>query len=378
MWRRRGRLPHAVDATSRLTEVCLPTCSPDGRTEGDLRLAQSLAVIRAVNGLVDPQQQSYYAGSVLAIAGRLGLPGWIVELRHDATHSELPSLSVLRSAISTLLTWYDEHYWHQQANHLRELCASVCSNDVKGDVAIASLNGLSLTSCDVIVPQLFNDILYFETEIDTSIILQDIPQQDLMHWFKASRWRASFDNILSRYPQWGPDCLTGYACSRLFDAFVILSNLQVDSDPKSEDETMNILKLCEWRIFLLTSCVAYSKVTAGAAFCGPFTTSVLDKRRCTEDPILCPLLNLFQDVSCKGKRKFNSKSHDTLQVPDSNRSDNKNNQRSSVFKPVVWPLGSIPGELNATLLDIEEVFESEKAEIISENGLAKKVKMIEE
>jgi ribosomal biogenesis protein LAS1 len=64
----------------------------------NLRQCYSTAIIRLVNGLVDPLQSGVYARSIASIAAQLGLPGWLVEVRHAATHEELPSLEVLREA----------------------------------------------------------------------------------------------------------------------------------------------------------------------------------------------------------------------------------------------------------------------------------------
>ena len=63
-----------------------------------LRQAYAMAVVRMVNGLVDPLQQSLYARPIAAIAAQIGLPEWLVEVRHWATHEDLPSLEVLREA----------------------------------------------------------------------------------------------------------------------------------------------------------------------------------------------------------------------------------------------------------------------------------------
>lgn len=41
----------------------------------------------------------------------LGLPASFVELRHEATHRELPSLVVLRSAAQRSLEWLWDYYW---------------------------------------------------------------------------------------------------------------------------------------------------------------------------------------------------------------------------------------------------------------------------
>lgn len=61
-----------------------------------LRQSYSLALIRVVNGLVDPLQQGTYARPIASIAAQIGLPLWLVELRHASTHEELPSLELLR------------------------------------------------------------------------------------------------------------------------------------------------------------------------------------------------------------------------------------------------------------------------------------------
>lgn len=61
-----------------------------------LRQGYANALLRMVNGLVDPLQLGAYARSIASIAAQLGLPLWLVELRHAATHEDLPSLEVLR------------------------------------------------------------------------------------------------------------------------------------------------------------------------------------------------------------------------------------------------------------------------------------------
>jgi ribosomal biogenesis protein LAS1 len=58
----------------------------------------ALALIRFVNGLVDPLQQGVFAKPIYSLAAQIGLPAWIVELRHQSTHEDLPSLEVLRDA----------------------------------------------------------------------------------------------------------------------------------------------------------------------------------------------------------------------------------------------------------------------------------------
>ena len=72
--------------------------APSAKTALSSRQAYATAIIRMVNGLVDPLQSGAYARSIAAIAAQLGLPSWLVELRHAATHEDLPSLEVLSEA----------------------------------------------------------------------------------------------------------------------------------------------------------------------------------------------------------------------------------------------------------------------------------------
>jgi ribosomal biogenesis protein LAS1 len=45
------------------------------------------------------------------IAKNIGLPATFVELRHQCTHEELPSLAKLRAAAERSLLWIWDHYW---------------------------------------------------------------------------------------------------------------------------------------------------------------------------------------------------------------------------------------------------------------------------
>lgn len=129
LWRVKGRLPLSIDSTAQLLELKLRDGIDTGNrivyhSENELKLLYAAVVVRSVNGLVDPSQQGIYATSVLTLAEKMGLPGWIVELRHDATHNQMPSLSVLRTAANTLTNWYFDFYWQPQMSLLQSLTTS--------------------------------------------------------------------------------------------------------------------------------------------------------------------------------------------------------------------------------------------------------------
>ena len=64
-----------------------------------------------VTGLVDSNQTGPYKKTMYYNAKMIGLPASFVELRHQATHDELPALLVLRQAAARSLQWLWQDYW---------------------------------------------------------------------------------------------------------------------------------------------------------------------------------------------------------------------------------------------------------------------------
>ena len=55
-----------------------------------------------------------------SIAKTIGLPATYVELRHQATHEELPSLPKLRTATQKALRWIWDYYWANLSTDLAD------------------------------------------------------------------------------------------------------------------------------------------------------------------------------------------------------------------------------------------------------------------
>lgn len=68
-------------------------------------------IFRFVTGLLDSHQDKKRKLSMYSIAKTIGLPATYVELRHQATHEELPSLPKLRVATQKALSWIWDYYW---------------------------------------------------------------------------------------------------------------------------------------------------------------------------------------------------------------------------------------------------------------------------
>ncbi|KAJ5678093.1 uncharacterized protein N7477_003726 [Penicillium maclennaniae] len=108
-WKLRGNLPHHVEATALLTDAIL---HDDAQRNSifSIRATYSAAFCRFVTGLVDTKIHGQRR-TMFQRAMDLGLPASFVELRHEATHREPPSLVVLRKASQRSLEWLWDNYW---------------------------------------------------------------------------------------------------------------------------------------------------------------------------------------------------------------------------------------------------------------------------
>lgn len=116
IWKARcPSLPSGIESTLTLLEVLIQdennnSSLPTMRSDHLLRLAYSSAIMRFVNHMLDTETAK---GSSLYQAARsLGVPDWIIDLRHDTAHSNnLPSIELLREASHIGLDWLEKSYW---------------------------------------------------------------------------------------------------------------------------------------------------------------------------------------------------------------------------------------------------------------------------
>lgn len=107
----RGRIPHGLECTAIFTSTILS--DTDSADSFLIRNAYAMAIVRFVNGVLDPFQLGQYASALVNIAKIVDLPLSFVELRHAATHEQMPSLESLRSALEKALLWLYENFWSE-------------------------------------------------------------------------------------------------------------------------------------------------------------------------------------------------------------------------------------------------------------------------
>ncbi|KAI0459816.1 Las1-like-domain-containing protein [Xylaria acuta] len=145
MWMQRGGCPHLVESTALLTAAVLSDLH-ESRTRANsssyaIRAAYSAAFSRFVTGLLDGQQDKLRKMSMYTIAKTIGLPATFVELRHQATHEQLPSLSKLRSAANDALAWIWHFYWKDLVPVNNENPGEGSQSDPRRDLLIRYFRG---------------------------------------------------------------------------------------------------------------------------------------------------------------------------------------------------------------------------------------------
>lgn len=217
-WRSRAQLPVAVSATAQLLELQLHERLARGHHHGvggasrshlELSLQYASAVVRCVNGLVDSSQKGAYALAVSSLAQRIGIPLWIVDLRHESTHNQLPSLPVLRFAAQHLLAWLRANYWLKQDELLRmqvrrvgDALSARIAQLLSTETTKPSERATSLAEVldsdkvrNIVVPLLVNGAQYCEHVAPTGLLFA-LPEPAET---AATQTRA--EEVLAKYPR---------------------------------------------------------------------------------------------------------------------------------------------------------------------------------
>jgi len=77
----------------------------------DNSLALSMAINRFLNHISHIGMNMWGVSKLHAAAERLGVPNWIVDIRHETTHGHMPSLTILRAGYEVCWSWICTNYW---------------------------------------------------------------------------------------------------------------------------------------------------------------------------------------------------------------------------------------------------------------------------
>ncbi|CAJ2634291.1 unnamed protein product [Trifolium pratense] len=120
-WRSRGSLPAAIDVTATIVEIqnMDPFFRQDKLDDGSvseeiLSNLYTMAIVRLVNATVE-KIGTKEQGSINVRADKICIPRMLIDVRHEGSHRELPSLNVARSASVKALDWLKSYYWEPQS-----------------------------------------------------------------------------------------------------------------------------------------------------------------------------------------------------------------------------------------------------------------------
>ncbi|KAK8762888.1 hypothetical protein V5799_034503 [Amblyomma americanum] len=130
VWRSRlyGRLPPAIEATAALVRAHLNDIVLQGDalavrrfSADELSSLFAVAIVRFVGDIVEPLRSAKNISAKEA-AFQLGIPDWVLDLRHASAHGSMcggsASLGLLRTAASLLLEWLRINHWEVQRDSL--------------------------------------------------------------------------------------------------------------------------------------------------------------------------------------------------------------------------------------------------------------------
>ncbi|KAK8578682.1 hypothetical protein V6N12_069026 [Hibiscus sabdariffa] len=99
-WRSRGCLPVVIDVTASILEI-----------------QQSDPFFRLVNCVIEKTRKRTGI-SIADAADAIGIPRRLIDVRHEGSHRDLPSLTIARDSSVVALNWLKSHYWEPQKKEI--------------------------------------------------------------------------------------------------------------------------------------------------------------------------------------------------------------------------------------------------------------------
>ncbi|KAJ8532648.1 hypothetical protein K7X08_012571 [Anisodus acutangulus] len=136
-WRSRGCIPVAVDVTASIVEIqqkdpfFRKVLGGDAlQSEEMLSMLYCMAIMRLVNGVVEKTRKKAEI-SIAEAANAIGIPRMLIDVRHEGSHRDLPSLQLVRLASTKALDWLKSYYWEPQKNVIRRDSTANLRKEIK-------------------------------------------------------------------------------------------------------------------------------------------------------------------------------------------------------------------------------------------------------
>ncbi|KAK8578681.1 hypothetical protein V6N13_141967 [Hibiscus sabdariffa] len=123
-WRSRGCLPVVIDVTASILEIQQSDpffrgdkSKDDSHSEQMLAMLYCMAILRLVNCVIEKTRKRTGI-SIADAADAIGIPRRLIDVRHEGSHRDLPSLTIARDSSVVALNWLKSHYWEPQKKEI--------------------------------------------------------------------------------------------------------------------------------------------------------------------------------------------------------------------------------------------------------------------
>ncbi|PIN26272.1 Nuclear protein involved in cell morphogenesis and cell surface growth [Handroanthus impetiginosus] len=123
-WRSRGCIPMAIEVTASIIEIQQKDSffgndlnESTAQSEEMLAMLYCMAIMRLVNGVVERTRKKNEV-SIGEAADAIGIPRMLIDIRHEGSHRDLPSLQLVRLASKKALDWLVSYYWEPQEKEI--------------------------------------------------------------------------------------------------------------------------------------------------------------------------------------------------------------------------------------------------------------------
>ncbi|XP_073130472.1 uncharacterized protein [Henckelia pumila] len=122
MWRGRGYVPVEIEITAAIIETqqkdpfFRDNLSASAlQSQVSLAMQYCMAIMRLVNGVIEKTRKKNEI-SIGEAADAIGIPRSLIDIRHEGSHRDLPSLQLVRRASGKAIDWLKSYYWEHQEN----------------------------------------------------------------------------------------------------------------------------------------------------------------------------------------------------------------------------------------------------------------------
>lgn len=228
-WRSRGCLPVLIDVTAVFIEI--QQKDPFFRDDFTDRAVDSeeilatlycMAIVRLVNAAIEKTRKKTEI-SIAEAASAKGIPRMLIDIRHECSHRDLPSLQLVRLGSMKALDWLKSYYWEPQKNsipnegdlmenirkkikrRLRELAICLKAKQRSGSALVKGTRSKKqLRKVLKIVLELYYSYSVEVVDVLLELLLKSLKSLEFVEYFENPQSSMEPNYVLAAFDDWKP------------------------------------------------------------------------------------------------------------------------------------------------------------------------------